>query len=380
MTRWLSIGFVALVGIVSAAPACSICTMNLQQAQSFRLDAAQARLILYGTLHNPTLVGANGTTELHIEAVLKNDPFLNNAKTVVLPRYIPVSDPKDPPKFVVFCDVYNNKLDPYRGVPVKGDAVVEYLKGALALDGKDRSQTLLYYFRYLEHPEKEVAADAFLEFAKATDQEIGAVAGKLAPEKLRGWVKDPQTPAFRLNVYALLLGACGGEQDAALLRSMLQNPNEQTTSALDGILAGYIQLRPQEGWDLAVGLLRDTSKPFPVRYAVLRALRFYHGWKPDETRGRVLRGMETLLPQEDIADLAIEDLRRWQVWDLTGDVLALYGKKSHSAPIMRRAIVRYALCSAPAKPEAASFVAERRRTEPVLLKEVEESLQYEKQK
>jgi hypothetical protein len=379
MTRWLSIGLVALLGIVSAAPACSLCTMNLQQSP-FRQEAGQAKLILYGTLQNPTLVGANGTTELHIEAVLKNDPFLNNAKTVVLPRYIPVSDPKDPPKFVVFCDVYNNKLDPYRGVPVKSDAVVEYIKGALALDGKDRTQALLYFFRYLEHPEKEVAADAFLEFARANDQEIGAVAGKLAPEKLRGWVKDPQTPAYRLNVYALLLGACGGEQDAALLRSLLQNPTEQTTSALDGILAGYIQLRPQEGWDLAVAMLRDTSKPFPVRYSVLRALRFYHGWKPEETRAKVLLGMQTLLPQEDIADIAIEDLRRWQAWDLTGDVLALYGKKSHSAPIMRRAIVRYALCSAPAKPEAASFVAERRRTEPALLKEVEESLQFEKQK
>jgi hypothetical protein len=380
MIRRLSIALVALVGLVPTAPACSICQANLQQAQSFRVDAAQAKLVLYGTLQNPNLVGASGTTELHIEAVFKNDPFLNNAKVVVLPRYIPVSDPKDPPKFVVFCDVYNNKLDPYRGVPVKSNAVVDYLKGALALDGKDRTQALLYYFRYLENPEPEVAADAFLEFAKANDQEIGAVASKLAPEKLRGWVKDPQTPAFRLNLYALLLGACGGEQDAALLRSLLQNPTEQTTNALDGILAGYIQLRPQEGWDLAINLLGDTSKPFPMRYGVLRTLRFYHGWKAEETRAKVLLGMGVLLPEEDIADVAIEDLRRWQMWDLTSDVLAQYGKKSHSAPLMRRAILRYALCSAPVKPEAAAFVAERRRTEPALLKEVEDSLQYEKQK
>jgi hypothetical protein len=380
MIRWLSIALIALLGIGSAAPACSICQANLQQAQSFRVDAAQAKLVLYGTLQNPNLVGTNGTTELHIEAVFKNDPFLNNAKVVVLPRYIPVSDPKDPPKFVVFCDVYNNKLDPYRGVPVKSDAVVEYLKGALALDGKDRTQALLYYFRYLENPEAEVAADAFLEFAKANDQEIGAVASKLAPEKLRGWVKDPKTPAYRLNVYSLMLGACGGEPDAALLRSLLQNPTEQTTNALDGILAGYIQLRPQEGWDLAVNLLRDTSKPFPMRYAILRTLRFYHGWKAEETRPKVLLGMGALLPEEDIADVAIEDLRRWQMWDLTTEVLAQYGKKSHSAPIMRRAILRYALCSAPVKPEAAAFVAERRRTEPALLKEVEDSLQFEKQK
>jgi hypothetical protein len=217
-----------------------------------------------------------------------------------------------------------------------------------------------------------------VEFAKANDKEIGQVAGKLSAAKLRGWLQSDKTPANRLSLYAFLLGACGGDQDAALFRSLLQEPDDRTTSAFDGILGGYVQLRPREGWDLALTLLRDEKKPFPVRYAVIRTLRFYHGWKPDETRARVLQGLGVALPAGDLADLAVEDLRRWQTWDLTKDVLALYARPSHSAPIMRRAILRYALTCP--RPEAATFVAERRREDPALVKDVEETLQFEKPK
>src|SRR5262249_44637158 len=53
-----------------------------------------------------------------------------------------------------------------------------------------------------------------------------------------------------------------------------------------------------------------------------------------------------------------------------------YDKKSHSAPLVRRAILRYAL-TCPAKP-AAEFVAGRRKAEPEVVKEGEEGLQFEK--
>jgi hypothetical protein len=74
--------------------------------------------------------------------------------------------------------------------------------------------------------------------------------------------------------------------------------------------------------------------------------------------------------------MAIEDLRRWQMWDLTPKLLALYGKASHAAPITVRAIVRYALCCP--RQEAAQFVARLRQQDPNLLAEVQESLEFEK--
>jgi len=246
MKRWPWAVPALLAVLLASVPAsaCSICNGNFLQMNTYRQEADIAKVVLFGTAENPQLIGNGGTTDLRIEKVLKNDPFLGNTKVVKLPRFLPITDPKNPPRVLVFCDVFNNKLDVYRGVPCQSEAVVEYVKGALALDPKDRSAALLYFFRYLEHAEKPIAEDAFLEFAKANDQEIGAVAPKLDPAKLRAWVTARETQAYRLNVYALMLGACGGDQDAALLRLMVDKPSDEAISALDGILAGYVHLRP----------------------------------------------------------------------------------------------------------------------------------------
>jgi hypothetical protein len=362
---------------VTPAPACILC--NGGKAQTIRQEAAQARLVLYGTLENPRVTGDNGKTDLRVQAVVKTDNSykVTPGQVVVVPHYLPV-DPKNPVHFLVFCDVFHGKLDPYRGLPLKAKDSLDYVKGALALDPKDRTAALLYCFPYLEDSDPELASDAYGEFAKADNQEVGAAASRLAPERLRQWVKDPRTPVERLSLYSFLLGACGGDADAALLKSMLEKTDERTTTSLNGILAGYIQLRPREGWALLLKLIGDEKKPFVVRYAILRTLQFYHAWKPDETRAPVLRALASALPEGDLADLAVEDLRRWQAWDLTRDVLAVYGRKTHSAPIMKRAILRYALCCP--RPEAAAFIAERRREDPATVKDVEDSLRYEKAK
>jgi len=371
---------VLLAGIVvvipQPAPACSLCGTNLMNSLTMRQEAGlnSARIILYGSVEKSDFT--RGTSEVRILQVLRSDPFLGNAKSVELPRPLPILDPKDPPKYLIFCDVFKNKLDPYRGVPVKSEEATKYLKGALALDPKDHARALLYYFDYLENADKKIAEDAFLEFAKSSDREIGQVAAKLSSAKLRGWLKDPKIEDYRLGMYAFLLGACGGAEDAALFRSMLQKPSDNTLKAFDGILGGYIRLKPDDGWRLALDVLRDPSKDFQVRFAVLRTLRFYYGWKPEDNKVNVLKGLATALPQGDLADLAIEDLRRWQLWDLTDDVLALYGRKTHDAPLMRRAIIRYAL-SCP-KPRAAEFVTQRRRDDAEAVRDVEETLQLEK--
>jgi hypothetical protein len=379
VSRW----FWTVLAVLAAAPAaaaCSLCNPNIQQTSTFREDAAQARMILYGTVVKSALTGGgggpgNGVSDFTIKTVLKSDPYLRGKTSLQIPRYVPV-DRNDPPKYLLFCDLYQGQPDVFRGLPVKSEAAAVYVKGLLAVQAKGRVEVLRYCFDYLGHPERELANDAFLEFAKASDQEMGQVAPKLSAEKLRGWLKDPQTPENRLGVYALLLGACGGEQDAALLRAMAEKPTPRTEAALDGLLGGYVQLRPREGWELALGVLRDARQPFATRFAVVRMLRFYHGWKPRETQAKVMEGLATVLEQSDMADLAVEDLRRWQTWDLTDSVLKLYGRKGYDSPLMQRAVVRYALACPRAA--AARFTAELRRADPALVKDVEESLGLEK--
>lgn len=371
--------FALIVALPSPAPACSLCSGSLQ-TQTLRQDAGQAKMVLFGALTKSTPVPGDprgGTSEFSIDRAIKTDPFLKGkGKELTLPRYVPVTDPKNPPRFLVFCDVFNGKVDPYRGMPVKSDAMVKYLEGALALKTEDPAKLLPFYFNYLEHKDAEIANDAFLEFAKANDADIGKAAPRFAPEKLRRFLEDENTPAHRLSLYGFLLGACGSDRDALMLKKMIDGGDERAKTALDGLLGGYIQLRPRAGWDHLTDLLKDQQRPFMERFAILRCVRFYHGWKPDDAHKEILRAFGIVIEQGDIADLAIEDLRKWKMWDLTDQVVAQYGKKSHDAPIVKRGIVRYAL-SCP-RPEAKRFISRVKSQDAELVRDVEDSLRFDK--
>ncbi len=374
-TLLVSTVLVSLASLAAPVSACSLCGGLLGQAPTLRQEAAQpsARMILFGTLDNPRV---STTTNLAVETVLRSDPIFSVKKELDLGRYLPISDPKNPPHFLVFCDVNNDKIDPYRGVLLAGADGLAYVQKTLTLDPKDPGGNLDFYFRYLENPDKAVAQDAFLEFARANDFQIGQASAKLSAEKLRAWIKDPQTPTERVSLYAFLLGGCGGDADDDFLSAQLQDESERSVSVYDGCLGGYIHLRPREGWAKAAAVLRNGRKPLPMRLAVVRTVRMNHGWRPKESHDDVLRCLMAEIAQGELADVAIEDLRRWKMWNLTPDILALWGKKGFDAPIMERAIVRYALsCDDEASKQ---FIAERRRADTDLVKDVEESLQFEK--
>ena len=159
---------------------------------------------------------------------------------------------------------------------------------------------------------------------------------------------------------------------------MVQDPQKRLTSGIDGVLAGYTMLKPKEGWAHIRGVLGDGKKEFMFRYAALRAVRFFWEWRPDVVSQRELvEAASQLLDQGDIADLAIEDLRKWGREECMDQVLGLYGRKSHDVPIVKRSILRYAL-SFPDNPKAAAFVAARRAEDPEAVKDAEELLKLEK--
>ncbi len=375
-----------LAVLPSPALACSLCA-NIRQTPTFRQEARSktARLVLLGTLSDPRLKGSTpgaGVTTFHVTAALKVDPTLEAkhrkkaGDAIELPLYVPVPDPKKPPRLLIFCDVFQDRYDPYRGVPVNSEQAADYMKGALALDPGDVTTSLLFFFRYLENADREIAQDAFMEFAKATDAEIGKLTGKLDASRLRKWLKDESTRPERLGLYSYLLSASGDQEDANLLKAMLDRPTERTSNAYDGILGGYIHLRPKEGWQLAISLLANGKVDVSLRLSIVRTLRFYHALNNKAHQEPIVKALETILAQGELADLAIEDLRRWQMWEQTRAVLGLWSRKGLDAPVMKRAILRYALSSP--RPEARQFVAQQRKVDPDLVSEVEDGLKFEK--
>lgn len=382
----LAIALPALVLLISFVQACPFCSM---QGPTLTGEVAQAKLVLYGQLTNAKeQANGDGTTELVIATVIKNelagkkdDPLRNNKTAngnVRIDRYLPPLEDGDKYHYLVYCDFFRGKIDPYRVVLVKDGDMAKYLLGALELKDEPIGQRLRFFFDYLDSPDLEISNDAYKEFGNADYKDYKEMAKDLPAKRVAGWLKDEKTPAFRYGLYSSMLGFCGKAEHASLLRKMLDDPAKRLGSGVDGMLAGYIMLKPKEGWDYTCDILKDGKKEFMVRYAALRAVRFLWDSRPGLVNKKELKeGMGLLLEQSDIADLAIDDLRKRQCWDMTDRVLGLRKSKSYEIPIVRRAILRFALGCKDKNKSALAYVEEQRKKDAQMVADAEELLKLE---
>src|SRR5262249_20144453 len=216
------------------------------------------------------------------------------------------------------------------------------------------------------------------EFANADYKDFHQVAAKLPADTIVKWLKDENTPASRFGLYGSMLGHCGKAEHAKTLRTLLDDPMKRFASGIDGMLAGYVMLEPKGGWKYVREILNDSSKEFLLRYAALRCARFFWEFRPDGVDKKdLVEGIALLIDQDDIADLAIEDLRKWKRWEMTDKILGLFDKKSHDIPIIRRAILRFALNAPKEQTKAAEFVQAQKKKDAEWVKDVDELLQLE---
>jgi hypothetical protein len=358
------VALLACLGLAAPARACPFCGM---QGQTLTQEVDQAAMVLYGSLTNarPGPAGEfdKGETDLVLEKVIKSHKSIEGKKKVTLPRYVPTKGSEDT-RYLIFCDIFRDKIDPYRGMPVKGGDMPKYLEGAVKVKDKKVSQRLRFFFDYLNNDDVEIANDALKEFGNSDYKDYREMVSDLPAEKVAGWLRDPKTPSYRFGLYASVLGHARKNKDdyAKLLRSLVEDPDKKVSSGIDGILAGYVMLKPKEGWEYLRGVLGDSSKEFLLRYAALRAVRFFVDYRPDVVPVKdSVEAISLLLEQSDIADLAIEDLRKWKCWGHTAKVLGLKAKESHDIPIIRRSILRFALQS-PVE-AARGYVEEQRKAD-----------------
>jgi hypothetical protein len=391
----------ALLLSTNACPFCSA------QGTTLSGEVAQADLIVLGSLKNakkdPNDI-SRGTTELHIEKIVKPHDYLNGKKFIVLPRYVPADPAAGTDKYIVFCNVYSGpaenhaavvastlvlgntasyQLDSYRGEPAKAESnLADYLAGAIKVRTQPIKDRLKYFFNYLDNPELIISSDAYLEFGNAEYADVRELAKTLDSQKLVAWLNDPNTPASRYGLYGLLLGHCGKKSDAEVLRRMLDDPAKSYSSGLDGVAAAYVLLEPETGWKFVSDTIADSKREFPVRYAGLKVLRFFWEYRPDVvSKDKILGAMKVLVRQSDLADLPIEDLRKWEQWQLAGDIIEIGQLESHkSIPIVRRSVLRFALSAPEKELTAAAYVKQMREADPDRVKMIEEMLKDEKPK
>src|SRR5262249_43851443 len=154
-------------------------------------------------------------------------------------------------------------------------------------------------------------------FGKADYADYKEMAKTLPANKIAAWLEDDKTPAFRYGLYASLLGHCGKAEHADLLRKMLDDKDKLQGAGVDGIMAAYTMLKPKEGFAFITECLKDPKKHFMIRYNALKAVRFMWDYRDDLAKKKdMAEAVALLLDQEDLADMGVEDLRRWKQWDM----------------------------------------------------------------
>jgi hypothetical protein len=363
------------------SPACPFCS---GQGQTLTKEVTTASFVVYGTVSNARLSSnpddfGGGTTDLTVESIIKPHDYLKAKKQLVLNRYIPSAGKEV--KFLVFCEIFRDKVDAYRGIPSQDKDLGEYLKGAVELENKEQPKRLAFFFNWLDHADAEIGTDAYKEFANADYKDVIAMIEAGKPEQFRAklvqWLRDPNTASYRYGLYGYLLGHVGKPEDVELYTELL-NPKRALVSGLDGILAGYITLKPVEAWKFTREILGDSSADFLRRHSALRAVRFFWEYRQDVIKPKELAAATALLlEQGDIADLAIEDLRKWKQWDYMDQILGLFNRATHSTPIVQRAIIRFALSCENQNAKAKAFVEAQRKLDPERLKDIEELLKLD---
>src|SRR4051794_19957430 len=220
MSAWRLCSVLAVLALLAVAAPASTCPFCAEERGPTLVgDFDQATLVIYGQFTKARATGGfgEGESDFTIEQVLKSNELIEGKKVVTLPKFI--ERPKT--KYLLFCDVYKGKLDPYRGVEVAPDSdLVKYLTGAMKLKSQGVGDRLRYCFDFLNSPEIDVSLDAYREFARADYKDYKEMARKLPADTIAGWLQDEKTPAYRYGLYASLLGHCGNSKHAEVLLGM----------------------------------------------------------------------------------------------------------------------------------------------------------------
>lgn len=243
------------------------------------------------------------------------------------------------------------------------------------------AERLGYFVRFLEYSDKLIADDAYAEFAGAPYEDVLQIVDQMPREKLRVWINDPKTPVNRMGLFGLMLGLCGGPEDAELMKAKILAPSEGFRIGIDGIMTGYVMLTGEAGLSLLEQeKIGDRTEDFSEHVACAQMLRFLWTYsKGLFPPARLRQSMRLLVENPKIADLVIPDLARWEDWELTPRLIALYGAEGYDVPFVQRKFIHFmwaAIDSVPKdaaeKPEyvqlATDFVAKLEVEDPDIVK------------
>lgn len=331
-----------VLGLAPRLPACPFCSAPVLTLVE-QYEKADAVAVVKWVSSQPPEKERAGKTNYAIQQVLHDaSGKLKAGDSIVLDRF----RAGKPTTEFILLGTKGDVLEwssPLEATP----QLVPYLTGVPK--GKSGESRLAYFLQFLEHPNDDIAADAYAQFANAPYKEILPLSRQFPREKLRQWILSPTTQPTRLGLYGLMLGLNGSAEDALAMEKKILEPMKKDDFRLgiDGVMGGYLLLTGGHGLQvLKEAKLLDTKVPFAEVYSVMQSLRFMWQYGNGRIPQEELRGaMRLLIHRPEMADLVIADLARWRDWSVQERLFELYGEGEYNVPSTRRAIIRYMIVS-----------------------------------
>ncbi|MEE2641089.1 MAG: hypothetical protein VX768_10725 [Planctomycetota bacterium] len=244
--------------------------------------------------------------------------------------------------------------------------VVEYISEIqkLPVDGPKR---LAFFLGYLEDGEEVLARDSYDEFALAPFADVKGLKELIDRKKLRTWIEDKDIPASRKGLYFTLLGIAGTGEDAGFLKELMSSGDDRKKAALDSMIACYITLKGPEGLKTVDGLfLANRKASYSDAFAAIAALRFHGSEAKVLSKKQIVASLRHMLDRDDLADLVIPDLARWEDWSVMEKLVKLFREADPETSWVRMPVVNY-LRACPL-PKAKKYMAELEKLDPKTFK------------
>jgi hypothetical protein len=209
---------------------------------------------------------------------------------------------------------------------------------------------LRYFAKFLEHTDRPIADDAYLEFAHAPFDVVRQVAPQVPGSSLRRWLESEDVLDQRKGLYALMLGLSPDSPNALTNAEYLRQRVEAQAgesqqgsdfrAGFDGVVGGYLAATGTAGLDVIDDRFLDNpaAAEGDLRH-IVTALRFAHEFLPEIPPRRVGESMLRLLDRRGFTAAVIVDLARWRDTGALGRIAEQYQPAADAA--VRRAVIGY---------------------------------------
>ncbi|TWT95600.1 hypothetical protein [Neorhodopirellula pilleata] len=336
-----------------ACPFCSAVAQTLRQ----EMEAMDAVVIATATQSDATRNADTGEVAMKVESVLKGAEHVEVGTEV---RAVYFGDVAHGRRFLL-SGVDPNDMQ-WSCLPLTPRAE-SYVAKIPELAKQDDATRLRFYMQYLEDEDSMLSRDAYDEFAIAPYAAVQELKSDMDRGQLIEWIGDEEMSPDRKRLYLTMLGVCGTKDDVPMLKDMLMSTQKTARTGLDALIACYLTLSGEEGLELIdKEFLVNKKASYADTYAAIMAIRFHGTEGGVIARSALVESLHHILDREDLADLVIPDLARWQDWSQVEKLKNLFLAADANNNWVRVPVINY-LRACP-KPEAAEAMEELKKVDP----------------